>query len=84
MAVVESSPSFLLLKVTSSLSSAASERRYQSSDTIGDLKVLIFSGHSSNKCTLTLLRQNSTTYIIYGQKLVCILYVYACNNFVGP
>ena len=39
MALVESSPSFVSLKVTNSLSSAASEKRYPTSETIGDLKV---------------------------------------------
>ena len=40
MAVVDSSPSFVSLKVTSTLSSSVSEKRYPSSDSIGDLKVL--------------------------------------------
>ena len=39
MAMVDSNPSFVSLKVTSSLSSMLSEKRYPASDTIGDLKV---------------------------------------------
>ena len=50
MAMVDGSPSFVSLKITNSLSSLLSEKRYPTSDTIGDLKVHAMA-LSSNKCT---------------------------------
>ena len=64
MAVVDVTPTFVSLKVTSSLTSSISEKRYPTSDSIGDLKA---SEPFSSKCTPTCCSTCSKNKFVYAR-----------------